>query len=222
MLDSQPTVLPRRPSQLPLIVITTNSVQTTRSSWEDTRGHLFPHGCQLNKTTTETPCMEGLTHSVHSQWLMGTGTKVAKRCCLFKLGIRDWFGKHPQRAWHLFTQLLEEDEARMKAKHGRMQQKSRTQTSCSADERAMYATWQLGHGVHPQRHSGPLQLRWENTGPYKRFTIQLCHKEVLVPLVSILAQHRIFRGPSMSIIPKHVQHKGTAPEQVPTQPRKEH
>lgn len=45
---------------------------------------------------------------------------------------------------------------------------------------------------------------------------------VLVPLVSILAQHPVFRGPSMSIIPKHVQHKGKAPEQVPTQPRKEH
>ena len=39
----------------------------------------------------------------------------------------------------------------MKAKGGRMQQKSRTQTSCSADERVMYVTWQLGHGVQPQK-----------------------------------------------------------------------
>lgn len=42
---------------------------------------------------------------------MGTGTKIAQRCYIFKLGIWDRFNKHSPRAWHLFTQLLEEDEA---------------------------------------------------------------------------------------------------------------
>lgn len=113
----------------------------------------------------------------------------------------------------------------MKAKHGKTRQKSRTQTSCSADEHVMYVTWQLGHGVHPQADTQDFcSCAGRTRGPTSssQFSCVTKKTRVLVPLVSILAQHSIFRGPSMSIIPKHVQHKGTAPEQVPTQPRKEH
>lgn len=50
----------------------------------------------------------------------------------------------------------------MKAKRGGMQQKSRPQTSCSADECVMYVTWQLEHGAPQQRGTQDLsaELGW--------------------------------------------------------------
>lgn len=97
----------------------------------------------------------------------------------------------------------------MKAKCGRMQQKSRTQTSCSADNMLCMSLGNWDMACISKRHSGYLQLSWEDTGPYK--LSWECHTQACwCIIVSILAQCPIFREPRVSTVREHTQHKGKA------------
>lgn len=81
----------------------------------------------------------------------GTGTRLQRNVLSLSLesganSVNTW--GEPSICW---PKCWKKERRWMKAEHVRMQQKSWSQTSYSADKCVMYVTWQLGHGVHQQK-----------------------------------------------------------------------